>query len=56
MLENIGGVFCEHCDVAERKVNLDESMTRFFGVADWAVDSDDARKLWVEPEKMIKNN
>lgn len=56
MLENMGGVFCENCDVAERKVNLDESMTRFFGVADWAVDSDDARKLWVETEKMIKNN
>ena len=31
MLDSLGGVFCENCDIAERKVNLDESMLRYFG-------------------------
>jgi hypothetical protein len=55
-LNDIGGVFCENCDIAERKVNLDESMTRFFGVADWAIDTEEATKLWKETEKMLKQN
>ena len=55
-LNDIGGVFCENCDIAERKVNLDESMTRFFGVADWAIDTEEATKLWMETEKMLKQN
>ena len=55
-LNDIGGVFCENCDIAERKVNLDESMTRFFGVADWAIDTEEATKLWMETENMLKQN
>ena len=53
MLDSLGGVFCENCDIAERKVNLDESMLRYFGVADWAIDSDEASRLWTQTGEMI---
>jgi NAD(P)-dependent dehydrogenase (short-subunit alcohol dehydrogenase family) len=54
-LNNIGGVFCENCDIAELKENLDESQHRFFGVADWAIDSDEATRLWEVTDKMISD-
>jgi NAD(P)-dependent dehydrogenase (short-subunit alcohol dehydrogenase family) len=53
ILDGMGGIFCENCDVAERKINLDESITRFFGVADWAIDSEEATRLWVETESLF---
>ena len=53
MLDAMGGIFCENCDVAERKVNLDDSMKRFFGVADWAIDSEEATRLWSETESLL---
>ena len=53
MLNEIDGVFCENCNVAERKANLDESMLRYFGVADWAIDTDEASKLWDKTEAML---
>ena len=53
MLNEIDGVFCENCNVAERKANLDESMLRYFGVADWAIDSDEASRLWTQTGEMI---
>ena len=53
MLNEIDGVFCENCNVAERKANLDESMLRYFGVADWAIDTDEAAKLWDKTEVML---
>jgi NAD(P)-dependent dehydrogenase (short-subunit alcohol dehydrogenase family) len=56
MLDGLGGVFCENCDIAERKVNIDETIKRFFGVADWAIDSDEATRLWIETEKIIQKN
>ena len=52
-LDNIGGVFCEDCDVASRKNEVDESLQRYFGVADWAIDNDEASKLWDITEKML---
>jgi hypothetical protein len=55
VLKNIGGVFCENCDIAELKGNLDESQHRFFGVADWAIDSEEAIKLWEVTDKMISD-
>ena len=55
LLNNIGAVFCENCDVAELKKNLDESQHRFFGVADWAIDSEEAIKLWEVTDKMISS-
>ena len=53
MLNEIDGVFCENCNVAERKANLDESMLRYFGVADWAIDTDEASRLWDKTEAML---
>jgi len=53
ILDNIGGVFCEDCDVAKRKHEVDESLQRYFGVADWAIDTDEASKLWEVTEKML---
>ena len=52
-LDDIGGVFCEDCDVAKRKNEVDESLQRYFGVADWAVDTEEASKLWEFTEKML---
>ena len=44
MLEEVSGVYCENCDVAVRQE--DGPMARYIGVADWAVDTDEATKLW----------
>ena len=52
-LNGIGGVFCEDCDIAKRKNEVDESLQRYFGVADWAVDTEEASKLWDMTEKML---
>ena len=52
-LSSFGGVFCEDCEVAKRKNEVDESLQRYFGVADWAVDTDEASKLWDVTEKML---
>ena len=54
-LNNIGGVFCEDCDIAKIKSEVDESMQRYFGVADWAVDIDEASKLWELTERTLKS-
>jgi NAD(P)-dependent dehydrogenase (short-subunit alcohol dehydrogenase family) len=56
MLKDIGGVFCENCDIAKRKKLIDESQRRYFGVADHAIDSSEAKKLWVKTEEMIANS
>ena len=52
-LNGIGGVFCEDCDIAKRKNEVDESLQRYFGVANWAVDTEEASKLWDVTEKML---
>ncbi len=52
-LNGIGGVFCEDCDIAKTKNEVDESLQRYFGVADWAVDTEEASKLWDVTEKML---
>ena len=52
-LNDIGGVFCEDCDIAKRKTDIEESMQRYFGVADWAIDSEEALKLWEVSEKTL---
>jgi NAD(P)-dependent dehydrogenase (short-subunit alcohol dehydrogenase family) len=44
MLDAVSGVYCENCDVAVRQE--DGPMARYVGVADWAVDTDEASKLW----------
>ena len=54
-LNDIGGVFCEDCDIAKRKKDVDESMQRYFGVADWAIDVDEASKLWELSDKILKS-
>ena len=54
-INNIGGVFCEDCDIAKIKSEVDESMQRYFGVADWAVDVDEASKLWELTDKTLKS-
>ena len=52
LLDEIGGVYCENCDVAKRQDDSDKN-ARFIGVADWAVDSEEASRLWDETEKML---
>ena len=53
-LNGLGGVFCEDCDIAKRKSEVDESMQRYFGVADWAVNTDEGSRLWEATELMIE--
>lgn len=53
-LKGLGGVFCEDCDIAKRKSEVDESMQRYFGVADWAVNTDEGSRLWEATELMIE--
>jgi NAD(P)-dependent dehydrogenase (short-subunit alcohol dehydrogenase family) len=52
-LNDIGGVYCENCDVAD--LQGDDEMARYVGVNPWAIDSDEASRLWNETEKMIAN-
>ena len=50
-LENIGGVYCENCDVAA--MQQEGPGARYSGVAPWAVDSEQAKRLWVISEEAI---
>ena len=50
-LDGIGGVYCENCEVAAP--TDDGENARFIGVNDWAVDSDEASRLWDETEHML---
>tara|TARA_X000000368_G_scaffold336101_1_gene273691 strand:+ start:317 stop:1294 length:978 start_codon:yes stop_codon:yes gene_type:complete len=54
-LKDVGGVFCEDCDIAKKKSEVDESLQRYFGVADWAVDTNEASKLWEATENMLSS-
>ena len=51
MLSDIGGVYCEICDVAARED--DGPNARYVGVADWAIDTEEANKLWEETERTL---
>ena len=51
MLDGVSGVYCENCDVAERQ--QEGPTARFEGVNDWAVDSDEAAKLWEFTEAAV---
>ncbi len=55
-LNGIGGVFCEDCDIAKRKSEIEESMQRYFGVADWAIDHNEASRLWNITEEIINKS
>ena len=50
-LNDIGGVYCENCEVAAP--TEDGENARFIGVNDWAVDSEEASRLWDETERML---
>ena len=52
-LNGLGGVFCEDCNIAKRKSEVDESLQRYTGVANWAVDTDEATRLWELSEEII---
>ena len=49
-LDNMGGVYCEDCNVSKPRADDDEHYT---GVRRWAVDSDDAERLWSETETTL---
>ena len=53
MLDDVSGVYCENCDVAVRQE--DGPMARYVGVADWAVDTDEASKLWELTEHTLSS-
>ena len=43
--------FIENCDVAARED--DGPNARYVGVADWAIDTEEANKLWEETERTL---
>lgn len=51
LLDDVGGVYCEDCDVAN--IATAES-PRFFDVAPWAASDEGAERLWEVTEKMLK--
>ena len=53
LLNDIGGVYCENCDIAA--IQEEGPNARFSGVAEWAVDSEEASKLWKKTEEILKN-
>ncbi len=50
LLENRGGEYCEDCDIAAMST---PEAPRWVNVAEWAVDDDDAKRLWAMTEEMI---
>lgn len=50
LLADLGGAFCEDCDVAQL---VDPAESPIFGVAPHAVDPDDAERLWALSEQML---
>jgi NAD(P)-dependent dehydrogenase (short-subunit alcohol dehydrogenase family) len=50
LLDNVGGVYCEDCNVSD--VVPDES-NAFTGVRQWAIDSETAQRTWTETETLI---
>jgi len=50
LLENRGGEYCENCDIAAMS---EGSAPRWSGVAAWAVDDDDANRLWEMTDAMV---
>ena len=47
MLKDIGGIYCENCNVAQLKSEFENpEASRYIGVADWAVSKEDAKRLW----------
>jgi len=50
VLDNVGGVYCEDCNVSD--VVPDES-NAFTGVRQWAIDSEAAKHTWTETEALI---
>ena len=50
LLDNVGGVYCEDCNVSD--VVPDES-NAFTGVRQWAIDSETAQRTWTETEALI---
>ena len=47
--EEVAGLYCEDCHVAERQENPDAR----FGVRSYALDGEHAKALWALSEKMV---
>jgi len=50
-LDGMGGVYCENCDIAP--IQEEGPGARYVGVAEWAVDTEEASRLWEVTEKII---
>ena len=54
-LEGMGGVYCEDADIADME-DLDSPTGRFRGVKPYAVDADNAAKLWALSAELTGTN
>ena len=50
-LDNMGGVYCENCDVAA--MQQDDPGACYMGMAPWVVDTEQAERFWALSEKAI---
>ena len=50
-LNGIGGVYCENCDIAA--IQEEGPTARYVGVAEWAIDTEEASRLWEVTEQII---
>ena len=50
LLDNIGGVYCEDCNVSDVVPNESNAFT---GARQWAIDSETAQRTWTETEALI---
>ena len=50
-LDGMGAVYCENCDIAP--IQEEGPAARYVGVAEWAVDTEEASRLWEVTEKTI---
>lgn len=50
LLDNVGGVYCEDCNVSDA---VPDESNAFTGVRQWAIDSETAQRTWTETEALI---
>ena len=50
-LNGVGGVYCENCDIAA--IQEEGPTARYVGVAEWAIDTEEASRLWEVTEQII---
>ena len=51
-LEDVGGLYLENCVISEEKSSIQEIFQHMFGYMPYAINSDNANKLWALSEEL----